>query len=104
MLRNLSNLPSFGPCTSARRRRCRGAALWLRNLERQLTVGRNDVDVVAGFDVAAEQFFRERIFKKTFDSATHRSGAILGIVSFFDEKFFGALLQLDVNFLRFNAR
>ena len=27
--------------------------------------------MVAGFDVAAEQFFRERIFKKTFDSAAH---------------------------------
>src|SRR6516162_4819024 len=104
MLRNLSNLPSFGPRTSARRRCRRGAAFSLRNLERQFAVGRNDVDVVAGFDVAAEQFFRERIFKKTFNSAPHRSGAILGIVSFFDEKFFRALQQLDMNFLRFNAR
>ena len=59
--------------------------------------------MAAGFDVAAEQFFRERIFEKTFHRTTHWSGAVLGIISFVDEKFLRALLKLDVNVLGFDA-
>ena len=54
--------------------------------------------------MATKQFFRQGIFKKTLDCAAHRAGAVLRIVSFLDEKFLRALLQLDVNVLRLDAR
>jgi len=47
--------------------------------------------------VAAKQFFRERIFEKTFHCTAHWARAILRIVSFFDQKFLRTLLQLDVD-------
>src|SRR5206468_12124409 len=86
------------------RRRC--TTLWLRfgNLKQQLPIDCRYLDFVAWFDAAAKQFFRERVFEKTLHRTAHWPGSILRIVSFLDEEFLRAWLQLNVDFLGFDAR
>ena len=74
-----------------------------RNLERELPIDRHNLDFVAGFDGAAEQFFRERVLEKTLHCTPHWPRPILRIVSFLDEEFLRALRQLNVDILGLDA-
>src|SRR5713101_6970826 len=66
--------------------RAGGCAVWLGHVESQFSFGRRDLDAVARFNVASEQFFREWILEVTFHCAAHRTRAVIWIVTFFDHE------------------
>ena len=77
--------------------------LRLGDVKAKLPVSNHDLDVVARLDVAAEQFLRQRVFEITLHGTTHRPCSILRIVSFLDEEFLRALLQVNMDVLGFDA-
>src|ERR1051326_1393773 len=62
-------------------------------------LGRN-VDLSAGFDIAAQNFLGERIFKITLDRAAHRTRAIIWIVTLLDHELVRSAVENDFDFLR----
>src|SRR5205814_8690562 len=79
------------------------AILRLGDVEAEFPVSGDHLDMVARLNVAAEQFLRQRVFEITFHGTTHRPCSILWIVSFLDEEFLRALLQVKMDILGFDA-
>ena len=79
-----------------------GCAVRLRHVEGQFSVRRCDFDAVARFDVAFEQFFRERIFEISFNRAAHRTRAIIRIVTFFNHELVRRGIEHDLDLFRFD--
>src|SRR5207248_8431285 len=77
--------------------------LRLRDVKAELPISSDPFDMVARLNVAAEQFLRQRVFEITFHGTTHRPCSILRIVSFLDEEFLRALLQVKMDILGFDA-
>src|SRR5205085_11705179 len=88
-----------------------GSASWFRQflfrnvrLENKFSVLGGDSNYAARLHVAAQTFFRERIFEVTLDRATHRTRAVIRVVTFLDHELVRGAVQNDLDLFRFQAR
>jgi len=79
-----------------------GGGRFRRGAKDEFAVFGDDFNGIAALNIAAEEFFRERIFEIALDRAAHGARSVLRVVAFFNKEFFRAFCQLDVNFLRFD--
>src|SRR2546430_6790631 len=72
-------------------------------LENQFSILRRDLDFGAGLNVAAQNFFGQWIFEITLDRASHRSRAVIRVVTFFDHELMRQIIENDLHFLGLQA-
>ena len=75
----------------------------LDHVEGQFSVTRCDFDAVARFDIASEQFFRERIFEISFNRSAHRTRAVSWIVTFFNYELMRRGIEHNLDLFRLNS-
>ena len=64
---------------------------------------RGDLNFGAGLDVAAQNFFRQRVFQEALNRAPHRPRAVIWIETFFDHELVRQIVENDLHLLGFEA-